>query len=166
MKPIQTDFQWIKADGKPTQYFADLMRSISFGTTTSDSALAGYIGELKIAGPADANLTSGTPMNATSINLTPGDWDLFAPVHFLGVAATTVTELEASISTTSATQDGTTGHHGHWRGPAHADMHFTMLLGPVRASIAAATTYYLVAEAIFAVSTYKANGLLYARRAR
>ncbi len=28
-KPVETDFQWIKPDGKPTQYFADLMRNLS-----------------------------------------------------------------------------------------------------------------------------------------
>ena len=28
-KPVEPDFQWIKPDGKPTQYFADLIRSLS-----------------------------------------------------------------------------------------------------------------------------------------
>lgn len=28
-KVVETDFQWIKPDGKPTQYFADLIRSLS-----------------------------------------------------------------------------------------------------------------------------------------
>ena len=137
-----------------------------FGTTTSDSAAAGYVGELLTAGPADKALTTVTPADVTSLPLPPGDYDLFAPIHFLGLAATTTTEIEASISETSATQDHTTGRHGHWRGPAHADMHLTLLLGPVHVSIATAKTYYLVAEAAFAVSTYKANGLLYARRVR
>jgi len=27
-KPVETDFQWIKPDGKPTQYFSELMQNI------------------------------------------------------------------------------------------------------------------------------------------
>lgn len=28
-KPVETDFQWIKPDGRPTQYFADLIKNLS-----------------------------------------------------------------------------------------------------------------------------------------
>jgi hypothetical protein len=137
-----------------------------FGTTTNDSATTGYLGEMLTAGPTEQNLTTGTSVNVTSKLITPGDWDLFAPIHFQGQAATETTEVLASISTVSATLDDTIGQHAHWRGPAHTDAHFTFLLGPVRVSLATSTTYYLVAEAEFTVSTYKAAGSLYARRAR
>ena len=28
-KPVEPDWQWIKADGKPTQYFSELIQNIS-----------------------------------------------------------------------------------------------------------------------------------------
>ena len=28
-KPVEPDFQWIKPDGKPTQYFLELLRNLS-----------------------------------------------------------------------------------------------------------------------------------------
>lgn len=28
-KPVEPDFQWIKPDGKPTQYFLELVRNLS-----------------------------------------------------------------------------------------------------------------------------------------
>lgn len=28
-KPVEPDFQWIKPDGKPTQYFLELIRNLS-----------------------------------------------------------------------------------------------------------------------------------------
>jgi hypothetical protein len=87
-------------------------------------------------------------------------------VQFKGTGSTTVTEVIASISTTSATLNTTVGRHWQWRGPSSTDLYFAVLVGPLRVSIAASTTYYLVAQAAFAVSTYKATGSLFARRAR
>jgi len=137
-----------------------------FGTTTNDSATSGYIGEVLTAGPTTQALTTGVDVNVTSLLMTPGDWDLYAAVHFGGNVATTTSEALASMSLVSATQDDTVGQHGHWRGPAGADIHFTTYVGPLRVSIATSTTYYLVAKAVFAVNTYSAEGVLYARRAR
>jgi hypothetical protein len=33
-KPVEPDFQWIKPDGKPTQYFLELIQSMSERTVT------------------------------------------------------------------------------------------------------------------------------------
>jgi hypothetical protein len=33
-KPVESDFQWIKPDGKPTQYFLELIQSMSERTVT------------------------------------------------------------------------------------------------------------------------------------
>lgn len=137
-----------------------------FGTTTNDSATSGYLGELLTAGPTTIGLTSGVDANVTSLLLTPGDWDMLAFLHFGGNGATTTTEAVASMSAVSATQNGTLGQHGHWRLPATTDLHFAISIGPMRVSIAASTTYYLVAKAVFAVSTYSVEGGLYARRVR
>lgn len=137
-----------------------------FGTSAGDSAAAGYLGEFLEAGPANASFTSGVPANVTSRLLTPGDWDIFAVGHFAGAGATTITEIIASISDVSATINDNPNQHGHWRGTSTTDLHATIHLGPFRVSIAASKTYYLVAKATFAVSTYAVEGYLSARRAR
>lgn len=33
-KPVESDFQWIKPDGKPTQYFLELIQSLSQNSMT------------------------------------------------------------------------------------------------------------------------------------
>jgi hypothetical protein len=136
-----------------------------FGTTTNDSAPEGTIGELLTA-TAAVSLVTGTPKNVTSKLITPGDWDVWAPVQFDGAGATTTTEALASLSTVSATLDETIGRHCHFRAASTADRMIPMLIGPLPVSIAVATTYYLVAQAAFAVSTYTADGAIYARRRR
>jgi hypothetical protein len=169
-KPIETEFQWIKPDGKPTQYFADLIRNIQnstdLGTTTNDNAAEGRIGELLTASAGAVSLVTGTPKNITSRLLTPGDWNIFAPAQFEGNGATTVTEVLASISTVSATlQDAIVGQHAHFRVASTADLMFPAFLF-MRVSIAVPTTYYVVAQAAFGVSTYSVSAGIFARRAR
>ena len=33
-KPVESDFQWIRPDGKPTQYFLELIQSLSKNSMT------------------------------------------------------------------------------------------------------------------------------------
>lgn len=37
-KPVESDFQWIRPDGKPTQYFLELIRSLSEHSLTKPVA--------------------------------------------------------------------------------------------------------------------------------
>jgi hypothetical protein len=135
-----------------------------FGATTGSDAAAGYLGELLNAGPANHNFTTGVAANVTSKLLTPGNWDISAVAHFAGAGATTVTEVIASINDVSATLSDNPNQHGHWRGTAITDLHVTLHVGPFPLSIATSTTYYLVAKAAFAVSTYAVEAQLSARR--
>jgi len=135
------------------------------GTTTNDNANAGSVGEFLQASTTGTSLTNNTNANATSVSLTAGDWDVWGVVNFVPAGTTTVNNLVASISTTSATV-GAVG--------TFTSMATTFTTGtvqrfsalPVRLSLPTTTPVFLVAQAGFGVSTMTADGYLYARRRR
>lgn len=143
-----------------------------FGTTTNDAAITGYLGEYGQAALARGSavaLTTTTAKTVTSISLPAGDLEVWGHVVFLGNAATTVTIMRGSISTTTDTEDSTVLNQGQIHGGGatvlnNADV--GVRAGPIRVSLSAATTYYLVALATFAVSTCSAYGTIAYRRVR
>ena len=144
------------------------------GTTTSDNAAAGMVGEYiesAIAIGTNTALTTATATNLTSVSLTAGDWDVGGNIQFGGAATTTVTYLSAGLSDTSATlQSAPTSRLTQLycaNGTAFASLPVGLTVGPVRFSLAAATTIYLVGQANFSVSTaMMSGGHLWARRRR
>jgi hypothetical protein len=142
------------------------------GTTTNDSAAAGNVGELissTVLQGAAVALTTGVAANITSISLTAGDWDVFFNAGFIPAAATTITLLFSSISTTSANLDNTSSDRFFETiyaafGPGANTMSQTV--GPRRMSLGGTTTVFAVAQANFAVSTLGGYGVLRARRVR
>lgn len=112
------------------------------------------------------SLTSNTQTNITSISLTPGEWDLTGAVWYTPAASTSYTFRDHSISATSATMAGTIGQYFLDRTSARVPTDFFggESVGPLRVNISTTTTYYLVARAIFTVSTMTATGKLRARR--
>src|SRR5712671_6777035 len=81
------------------------------GTTTNDNAAAGNVGEYIVGTAAidSVSITTGTPVNVGSISLTAGDWDVSCQIVYLPGATTTVSALEASLSATTGTRNGTLG---------------------------------------------------------
>ncbi len=156
------------------------------GTTTNDSAAAGFVGEYifsTIPTGSAVSLTTATPANITSIALTPGDWDIDCQVEFSPAASTSVTQSNAAMSLTSATLStqpgGTVGRATLGPEPiitfnqAAAVPAAGYALAPttVRCTVSAAPpgstiTVYLVAQATFTVSTMAAFGTIRARRVR
>ena len=148
---------------------------IILGTTSNDSATAGQVGEIitaTVASGAAVALTTATPANVTSISLTAGDWDVAGLIDFNPAATTSITQLNTSISLTTATLGTQPGGSGLGADPTTI---FTQAAsvpngvigldaGPVRVSIAATTTVYLVAQGTFTVSTMTAYGTIRARR--
>ena len=140
------------------------------GTSTSDNATAGNVGELiesSIASGSAVSMTTATPANITSISLTAGDWDVWGNVWITLNGGTTTTQLIGAINTTSATlptapgagaytqlNTGTVGQPWGW--PA----------GQRRISISGTTTVYLVGQASFSGSTLSMYGYIGARRVR
>jgi hypothetical protein len=119
-------------------------------------------------GTAGGTVATTTAANMTGLSLTAGDWDCSASlVRSLG-ATTSVTLLKSSISTTSAT-DGSLalGTMDQFATAANvmANDH-SKGIGPVRQSLNATTSVFLVQDDTFTVSTNKGYGTLRCRRAR
>ncbi len=140
------------------------------GTNTNDDAAAGRVGEYiesVIASGSAVGLTSGASANVTSISLTAGDWDVSGNVIFLTAAGTSVTQVQGSISSTSATSDVTSLQKIAMAAfVPGAVSGFACTPNTVRKSLASTTTIYLVANSVFTISTNSAYGVISARRVR
>lgn len=140
------------------------------GTTTNDSAAAGSVGEyVSSVVTAPVTLTSGTAANITSISLTAGDWDVSGFVFFNGGATTTVTYINGSISTTSATIDTSADRNTIVFANGGTAVNLTTVntvTGPSRFSLSTTTTVFLVARSVFGTSSGTAAGTIRARRIR
>ena len=119
------------------------------------------------------SLTSGVAANITSIELTPGNWEVSAAPTFKGGVTTVVKYILACISEVSATLDSAAGRRFDFvfgtdpgTGATAFSQGNTPALGipPIRFSVAANTTIYLVAQPEFTISTCSAFGTLRAAR--
>jgi len=139
------------------------------GITDGSSASVGMIGEVisSTVAPATTGLTTNTPANITSITLTPGDWDVSASYVVTGTGTTAFTFCQAGLSTTSATLPAnnlTNVRNSSSFVPTGA-IYAAAEVPMQRMSVSVATTVYLVANAIFTISTAGAGCVLTARRA-
>lgn len=137
------------------------------GINTNGNATAGNIGEFISATASGISLTSGNEVDVTSISLTAGDWDVSGTVSFVGASGTIFSLVQSSISITSVTLSGVNSGASTlmW---ITSGATTTQILGipPVRISIAATTTVYLIGKAFFTVSTATGGGFISARRVR
>lgn len=142
------------------------------GTSTNDAAPAGYYGELlsaQLAAASATSLVTATGKTVISVSLTAGDWEVSGSVHFIPANTTVVASLIASISATDNTQASADSVGGYASiGAVYTSGGATMSATPIpiRVSLAATTTYYLVATGTFSVSTCTAYGTIRARRLR
>jgi hypothetical protein len=152
----------------------DLVPGQIIGTPTNDNAAAGNVGEYissSIPSGSAVALSNGISSNITSIPLTAGDWDVSASPYLTGGATTILTNLNSSISTASATLQGSPGQFSQSyyanTTPFSALGSISAIgFGPWRVSLSTPTTIFLVANAIFTVSTLSAYGIIRARRVR
>jgi hypothetical protein len=140
------------------------------GTATNDNASAGNIGELitdSLAAASRISVTSGTAINLRTISLTAGDWDVWCDAYFRPGGTTTINALVSSVTSSTATWDGTPGAYGElsYNGVAPAN-DILVKSGPRPVQLASTTTYYCTVYAQFAVSTMQAFGIINARRRR
>ena len=141
------------------------------GTATNNNAAAGKIGEYiegVLASGSALSVTSATPLDIISISLTAGDWEVSGAVIFTPDATTSITLWACGPSDTSATFDTDLAKGARIAlGATVPGIPPTILnFSPIRFSLAATTTIYLVARAIFTVSTLTAYGTIRARRMR
>jgi hypothetical protein len=129
-------------------------------------AALGYQSASVVSGSAVA-ITTNTSKTVTSITLTPGTWDISAAGYFSGAGSTTVTATTVSISEVTDTLDTTVGRFTslyHGGGTPLGSANLSAFPGPVRVTITANTTYYLVVQATFGVDTMAAFGMISAKR--
>ena len=141
------------------------------GTTTSDSASAGQIGEYissVTSSGSTVSLSTGTAIDVTTLSITAGDWDVWGEVWFEPTTVTS-TILRGYINTVANTvpadvSDGTsfTVVYGNIGGSLKA----VLPVAACRVSLASTTTYRLGAVANFTAGTLAAHGKICARRRR
>ncbi len=142
------------------------------GTNTNDNAAAGNVGEYTesaLTSAAPVSLTNDTAANIVSISLTAGDWDITGAAGFTGGATTTVNYMRGSISASSGVLGGENARSVFTPNGATifaTTSAVTFPLVTLRASLASTTTYYLVSQAGFGVSTMSGFGVIRARRVR
>jgi hypothetical protein len=141
------------------------------GTIVADNAVAGNVGEVLSAGQATAqSLTTATPLNLVTLNLTPGDWDVWGQIVFTPSAAPT--SLTAAVGLTSATLPTVAqlcagnGAMTQMRLSYTSAQVQTIQTGMTRLNVSVATPAYLLAQAVFASGTCTVQGFISARRAR
>lgn len=150
-----------------TQYgvYANALRGQLLGTATNDDACAGCIGEV-ITNNGTVSLTSTTAADATSVSLTPGDWDVSVWVNFNNTGAATLDALVASESGTTNTVNFASGAYSSIPSIVVGnDQNTTVVIPPRRVSVSTTTTRYAVVLGVF-TGTVAATAVYYARRAR
>ena len=140
------------------------------GTTTNNDANAGSVGEYLTASTQGTSASSGVALNATSVNLTAGDWEVSGICQYNAAGTTTSTQWVCGISTTSSTfGTAATGINNYFllNGTSADAGSGENFMAPVtRIRISSTTTVYLVAQTQFAVSTMTVSGFIRARRVR
>jgi hypothetical protein len=135
------------------------------GTTAGDNAQAGSIGESLGGGPTTATATTAVAMNATSLSLTPGDWQVWGVCQFNPAGTTTVSLVICGVGGASAAFGGVGSFQelasNFPTGGAQA-----ISTPQVRANLTTTTPVFLVAESTFGVSTMSVTGVVFARRVR
>jgi len=135
------------------------------GTTTNDNANAGSVGEYLTNTTAGTSLSTGVVANATSVSLTAGDWDVEGVVLFAAAAGTTVSDIVAGVSMTSATV-GAFGSYTEIQTSFTTAASQTICTPVTRISLSAPATAFTVARSNFGVSTMTVTGFIRARRVR
>lgn len=140
------------------------------GTTTSNNANAGAVGEYvssTLAIGSAVSLTNSTPTNITTISLTAGDWDVWGEVIINPAGSTTTSNVQGWVNTVSATAPATgLGAYVQFPYSGSTGGIVAASTGTTRLSLASTTTVYLSAQATFATSTCSAYGFIAARRRR
>jgi len=151
-------------------FVAERLRNLWVGTSTNDNAAVGdrgeYIEATRTLGDAVA-LSSLTEANVETLSLPAGDWEVRGEVWF-DVGTGGALGLRCGISLGSATLPAGPGDGARHDVVATFTASFVnaLPLEPVRISLAATTTVYLVALAGFVGGTVGAFGRIAARRVR
>lgn len=155
---------WITAVGT-----VNVESFVAFAGNQRIITLGGYGGvgggeyqTIKLASGSATSLTTDTPKNITTYQITPGDWECWGVVDFNPAATTSVTQLYEGISATSAALGADdTFSFANWAGGSVLNVTQRRNVPRQRFSVGVTTNIYLVAQAQFSVSTMTAYGSLF-----
>jgi hypothetical protein len=136
------------------------------GVTDGSDAAPGVVGEYQSDVGSMVSLPNGDGLTVASIEITPGDWDVFGGAYFEATAADII-QFAASVGgaddiintnpgEAAIVTDTLEDFSGTYAFPVPSK----------RFNITVNTTVYFVVRAIFAGGTVAGNGQLYARRVR
>jgi hypothetical protein len=134
------------------------------GTTTNDNASAGYVGEYLTNETTGTAASNSVAVNATSLSLTAGDWDVTGIVSIDPGSGTLLTIGIAGIGTTSGALPGFPSNVQFPLPSTNIQFQFPVPI--VRMSLSTTTTVYLVVAATFSAGTCAVDGFIRARRVR
>ena len=140
------------------------------GTTTNDSATAGYVGEYveSVVGPVNYPASGGTPGNMATISLTAGDWDVTFFAYMSSGGATIATNLIMISLYSGATQTDRV-YGSNWSSvpcPTAATSDGFGVIPAYRVSLSGTSTVYGKIAAAYSVATPYTYCRLSARRVR
>ncbi len=149
-----------------TTNFAVLSTGLQLkGNNTNTAPPAGFLGEQIRSFVTAVSLTSPTPKSVTSILLTAGIWDVSAVLNFSPASGTVTTQASISISATNNTLGSNVGDDIiQYNFSLGANGNMPLTLPSLRITLSSSTTYYLVGQAAFSVSTLTVNGRISATR--
>lgn len=135
------------------------------GVTNGSNAASGIVGEYLTNSTSGSSMTTNTPLNATSVPLTAGDWDVQCVAALAPAGGTSIGNYSVGIGTASATF-----------GPVGANITVaaTLTTGAsqvnvtpvVRINSSSSSTAYCVVQAGFSGGTMTVTGVIRARRVR
>lgn len=135
------------------------------GVAPSNFAIGQLIQQTTSSG-SPVSLTTNTSANVTSaLALTPGTWTISGIIGFVTNAATSVTQIQLSLSTTSATLGTNYGLDTIAnKFSAQLGIQQTLTLPSLVVTVTTSTNYYLVTQATFTLNTMSAYGTITAQR--
>jgi hypothetical protein len=154
-----------------TTNFAVLSTGLQLkGNNTNTAPPAGFIGEQirsYLASGSAKSMSTGVAQTIASITLTAGIWDISAVLYYASAATTTVNQQVCSISTTNNALSGNNGDDlVQWTIQSGTLVGLTspLCIPALRVTINSSTTYYMVGQAGFGVSTMTGYGRISAVR--
>ena len=141
------------------------------GVTDGSDALPGQVGEV-ISSVVTTGVALTTNVGATvaTLPLAPGDWDITGDVYFTGTGAPTA--IFGGINLVAATLPAlplagiNVARTQIVLTTSSLSTAAIAVMRSCRASLSAATNYYLIGQAVFPSGTCAATGVIWARRAR
>lgn len=149
-------------------FAAGRMTATMVGATNGLEAIAGDVGEVIANSASGVSTANNSVTSICSITLTPGDWDVYGTIAFVGtgVSLSGSAGLDGGISTQSSAFDSVTTYFQQYHTVNNTTLTITNSVPTRRFNVSASTTLYLLADAQFSSGTMTLSGTITARRQR